>query len=104
MRPADRYLRTLLPGGAADISVNIAGGRFCGWSGQGSELALEQAALALVSAEPYGELDLMPCIVKLPEAAEQFPAHARKQMRAGKAARRNQIVDDGQGGRRAVGN
>ena len=46
-------------------------------SGQGGELALEQAALALVPAEPYGELDFMPCVVELPEAAEQLAAHAR---------------------------
>ena len=37
----------------------------------------------------------MPCIVELPEPAEQLAAHARQQMRARKAARCNQIVDDG---------
>ena len=51
-------------------------------SGQGGELALEQAALALVPAEPYGEFDLTPRVVEFPEAVEQLAAHARQQMRS----------------------
>ena len=46
----------------------------------------------------------MPCILELPELAEQLAAHARKQMRGRKAARRNQFVDHRQGGCRALGN
>jgi hypothetical protein len=73
-------------------------------SAQGGELALEQAALALVPAEAYGELDLTPRLVGLAEATEQFPSDARQQVRAGEAARRDQIVDDGQRDFRALGN
>ena len=72
-------------------------------SAQGGELALEQAALALVAAEPYGALDLAPRLVDSAEAAEEFAADTGQQVRAGEAATRNQMVDDGQRDCRALG-